>query len=104
MPAATTAAPLSRLAARLARAKQRLDPAKVNRQIGRILQQNQRAAARFGIVLEPDSCPAGFRLHVTYNTAFDDWATLSEGAYLLRSNITDWTDQRINSYGRPTSN
>jgi transposase len=88
-------AALSRLAARLARAKQRLDPAKVNRQIGRILQQNQRAAARFGIVLEPDSCPAGFRLHVTYNTAFDDWAALSEGAYLLRSNITDWTDQQL---------
>jgi transposase len=88
-------AALSRLAARLARAKQRLDPAKVNRQIGRILQQNQRAAARFGIVLEPDSCPAGFRLRVTYNTAFDDCAALSEGAYLLRSNITDWTDQQL---------
>ena len=38
---------LERLAARIARSKKRLDPAKVNRQIGRILQQNQRAAARF---------------------------------------------------------
>ena len=36
----------------------------MNRQIGRILQQNQRAAARFAIALEPDSCPAGFRLGV----------------------------------------
>ena len=84
-----------RLAARVARAKKRLDPAPVNRQIGRILQQNQRAAARFAIALEPDSCPAGFRLGVTYNAAFDDWAELSQGAYLLCSNITDWSDHQL---------
>jgi transposase len=88
-------AALERLAARVARAKKRLDPAPVNRQIGRILQQNQRAAARFIIVLEPDTCPAGFRVRVTCDTAFDDWAALSEGAYLLRSNITDWSDHQL---------
>jgi len=88
-------AALERLAARIARSKKRLDPAPVNRQIGRILQQNQRAAARFAIALEPDPCPAGFRLSVTCNDAFDDWAALSEGAYLLRSNITDWSDQQL---------
>jgi transposase len=86
---------LQRLAARLARAKKRVDPAVVNRQIGRILQQNQRSAARFAITLEPDRCPAGFRLGVVYNDAFDDWAALSEGAYLLRSNICDWSDQQL---------
>jgi transposase len=88
-------AALEQLAARVARAKRRLDPAPVNRQIGRILQQNQRAAARFIIVLEPDTCPAGFRVRVTCDTAFDDWAALSEGAYLLRSNIIDWSDQQL---------
>ena len=86
---------LERLAARIARSKKRLDPAAVNRQIGRILQQNQRAAARFAIALEPDGCPAGFRLGVAYNESFDDWAALSEGAYLLRSNITDWSDHQL---------
>jgi transposase len=86
---------LQRLAARLARAKKPVDPAVVNRQIGRILQQNQRSAARFAITLEPDDCPAGFRLDVVYNDAFDDWAALSEGAYLLRSNITDWSDEQL---------
>jgi transposase len=86
---------LGRLAARLARSKKRIDPATVNRQIGRILQQNQRSAARFAITLEPDGCPAGFRLGVVHNAAFDDWAALSEGAYLLRSNITDWSDQQL---------
>jgi transposase len=88
-------AALDRLAARIARSKKRLDPATVNRQIGRILQQNQRAAARFAVELAPDSCPAGFRLHVAYNASFDDWAALSEGAYLLRSNITDWSDRQL---------
>jgi transposase len=88
-------AALDRLATRIARSKKRLDPATVNRQIGRILQQNQRAAARFAITLEPDDGPAGFRLRVAYNAAFDDWAALSEGAYLLRSNIGDWSDQQL---------
>jgi|SRR5579863_1980410 len=86
---------LQRLAARLARAKKRADPAVVNRQIGRILQQNQRSAARFAITLELDGCPAGFRLGIVYSDAFDDWAALSEGAYLLRSNIDDWSDQQL---------
>ena len=86
---------LARLAARLARSKKRHDPATLNRQIGRILQQNQRAAARFAIALEPDGCPAGFRLTVAGNAAFNDWAALSEGTYLLRSNITDWSDQQL---------
>src|SRR6202051_1404947 len=86
---------LERLAGRIARSKKRLDPAPVNRQVGRILQQNQRAAARFAIALEPDGCPAGLRLDVAYNAAFDDWAMLSEGAYLLRSNIADWNEQQL---------
>ena len=86
---------LGRLAARLTRSKTRVDPATVNRQIGRILQQNQRSAARFAIKLEPDGCSAGFRLSVVYNASFDDWAALSEGAYLLRSNIDDWSDRQL---------
>jgi transposase len=86
---------LERLSARISRAKKPLDPAAVNRRIGRILQQNQRAAARFAIDLEPDDCPASFRLRVDRDVSFDDWAALSEGAYLLRSNIDDWSDQQL---------
>ena len=67
---------LERLAGRIARSKKRLDQAAVNRQIGRILQQNQRAAARFAIALEPDGSVAGFRLNVEHNASFDDWAAL----------------------------
>ena len=86
---------LERLSARIARSKKRLDQATVNRQLGRILQSNQRAAARFTVALKPDSCPAGFRLQVDHNPSFDDWAALSEGAYLLRSNVEDWSDRQL---------
>jgi len=88
-------AALARLAGRIARSTKRLDGAQVNRQIGRILQQNQRAAARFQVRLQADDNPAGFHLQVDINAGFDDWATLSEGAYLLRSNITDWSDEQL---------
>ncbi|MGH8702478.1 MAG: IS1634 family transposase [Burkholderiales bacterium] len=86
---------LARLAERIARSRRRLDPTQVNRQIGRILQQNQRAAARFAVSLIEEASPAGFGLRFQYNVAFDDWAALSEGAYLLRSNITDWNDEQL---------
>jgi hypothetical protein len=86
---------LERLSGRIAKARKRIDPAAVNRQIGRLLQRNQRAAARFDILLKEDSCPAGFKLHVEPNAAFDDWADISEGAYLLRSNISDWSEEQL---------
>lgn len=86
---------LARLAGRIERSKTPVDTTRVNRQIGRILQQNQRAAARFQANLIEDGSPAGFHLEVAVNAAFDDWATVSEGAYLLRSNIADWSDERL---------
>src|SRR6202142_600261 len=49
---------LARLAARLARSKKRLDAAQVNRQIGRILQHNQRAAAPLQSRRSRTACPA----------------------------------------------
>jgi transposase len=88
-------AALARLAGRIERSTKRIDPTQVNRQIGRILQQNQRAAARFEVRLVEVDCAAGCRLEVHINAAFDDWAALSEGAYLLRSNITDWSEEQL---------
>jgi len=86
---------LARLASRIEHSRVRLDPAKVHRQIGRLLQRNQRAAARFAVRLIDSGSPAGFHLQVSVNAEFDEWAALSEGAYLLRSNVTDWTDAQL---------
>ena len=88
-------AALARLSARIDSSTKRLDAAQVNRQIGRILQQNQRAAARFEITMQAADCPAVSRLHVEHDAAFDQWAALSEGVYLLRSNIEDWSDEQL---------
>ena len=88
-------AALARLASRIEHSTKRIDPTQVNRQIGRILQQNQRAAARFDVRLIEVDGAAGCRLEVNINTPFDDWAAISEGAYLLRSNITDWSDEQL---------
>jgi transposase len=86
---------LAKLAARIDSSSKRLSAAQVNRQIGRILQRNQRSAARFAITLQVADGPAGFRLHVEHDQTFDDWAALSEGAYLLRTNIDDWSDEQL---------
>ena len=85
---------LARLSARLTHSTKPLEAAQVNRQIGRLLQQNQRAAARFVGSLKDHDSPASFALHLAHHAAFDDWPELSEGAYLLRSNSTDWSAER----------
>lgn len=86
---------LKRLQGRIAKAKKSLDKAQVLRQIGRLLQRNSRAAARFKTSLEDDDSAAGITLRVEHSAEFDRWAAMSEGAYVLRSNITDWTDEKL---------
>ena len=86
---------LAKLQGRIAKSKKRLNRDAVNRQIGRLLQRNQRAAARFAIALKDAGNPAGFVLDVSVQDDFDQWAALSEGAYLLRSNVTDWSDEQL---------
>ena len=88
-------AALAKLAARIESSRKRLNAAQVNRQIGRILQRNQRSAARFQISLQAAECPAGLLLHIEHNPMFDDWAAVSEGAYVLRTNIADWSDEQL---------
>jgi transposase len=88
-------AALAKLAARIDSSSKRLSAAQINRQIGRILERNQRSAARFQITLQVADRPSGIRLHVEHDQAFDDWAALSEGAYLLRTNIEDWSDEQL---------
>ena len=50
---------------------------------------------RAGRGIPRDSIFSGSALNVAVNTSFDDWAALSEGAYVLRSNIADWTDEQL---------
>lgn len=84
-----------KLQQRVERSKKRLDRDKVNIQIGRILQRNQRSAARFEISLVDDGSPAGFYLEYKISTEFDNWANISEGTYILRTNVKEWTHERL---------
>jgi transposase len=86
---------LAKLQARIAKSQKRLNRDAINRQIGRLLQRNQRAAARFAIALKDADSPAGCMLEVSVQDSFDQWAALTEGAYVLRSNVTDWSDEKL---------
>lgn len=87
---------LDKLGKRLAHARQTLERGKLERQIGRLLERNVRAAARYLIELEPDPArPAGVWLKWTARPQWDDWARHSEGCYLLRTNIRDWNVEQL---------
>jgi len=87
---------LALLARRIDKSKARLDRGLLERQLGRLLQKNSRAAARYCIVITEDrEAPAGVKLMWTKRPEWDDWARISEGAYILRSNIADWSDEEL---------
>ena len=87
---------LERLGRRIGRARQALERGKLERQIGRLLERNARAAGRYLIELEPDPArPAGVRLRWSARPEWDDWARHSEGCYVLRTNIRDWYVEQL---------
>ncbi len=87
---------LERLGQRVRRARRALDPRRLERQLGRLLERNQRAAGRYVIDFVPDpTVPAGVRLAWTARPEWDDWARWSEGCYVLRTNVADWTPEDL---------
>ncbi len=87
---------LTRLARRIAHARRPLDRGRLERQLGRLLAHNSRAAGRYVIDVAGDpSVPAGVRLVWTARPEWDDWARWSEGCYVLRSNIPDWSADEL---------
>jgi len=87
---------LARLARRIAHARRPLDRGRLERQLGRLLAHTSRAAGRYVIDLVADpSVPAGVRLVWTARPEWDDWARWSEGCYVLRSNIPDWSPEEL---------
>ncbi len=87
---------LAKLARRIEHARRPLDCGKLERQIGRLLERNARAAGRYLIDLEPAPArPAGVRLEWSARPQWDEWARHSEGCYVLRTNITDWDAEQL---------
>ena len=74
--------------------KQRLEPVVVAERLGRLLGQNSRAAGLFHTEIRPATDGRAV-LHWKKVESWRDWAALSEGCYLLRSNVTDWSDEEL---------
>ena len=84
-----------RLQAMIARCeRQKRDPKKVEREVGRLLGQNTRAEKLFEVEVET-TAEGHARLKWKKVPAVQDWATTSAGCYLLRSNVTDWSDEDL---------
>jgi transposase len=87
---------LTKLSGRLARAKRPLDRGQLERQVGRLLGRNSRAAGRYRVQFVDDgSLAAGVRLTWSVVPEWDEWAQHSEGCYVLRTNVADWSDEDL---------
>ncbi len=68
------------------------DEAIANQRLGRLNQRYWRAASAFSVKIKPISKPKEKkRLSITWsrNTKWSDWTAISEGCYLLRTNLTE---------------
>lgn len=87
---------LQRLAHRIEHRRTRIERDEVERQVGRILERNRRAAQRYRIVIDASTAAkAGVCLTWSVDPAWDDWANQSEGVYVLRTNILDWSPDTL---------
>lgn len=87
---------LQSLKRRLDGRKKQEERGRVERQIGRLLQRNSRAAGRFKVDVKEDvSSACGLRMSWSTNAVWQQWATRSEGCYILRTNISDWTPESL---------
>ena len=87
---------LSKLDKELKRARKKRDRSVLERRIGRLLGKNSRAAGGFKIeVVEDKTCPASLQLRWWRIEAWRQWSSLSEGCYLLRTNLTEQSPEKL---------
>ena len=74
--------------------KQNREIQKVEREIGRLLGQNTRASHLFEIQVKKND--QGFAAIAWQKIKPEtDWHSMADGCYLLRSNVTDWSDEEL---------
>lgn len=87
---------LGRLGRRIHKARRKLDRGPLERQIGRLLERNSRAAGRFlALLVEDQTLPAGLRLDWSIRPEWEDLSRLTEGCYVLRTNVNDWSAETL---------
>lgn len=67
----------------------------IERRIGRLMQQNSRGASFFRINTRYDRLSAKTIIDVEQADGDTHWKRMTEGHYLLRSNITDWEPKAL---------
>jgi transposase len=70
--------------------KRSMTAVQLSQRVGRLLGQNTRAAGAFKIEVTSDAQGDG-KLKWERVESWQNWASLSEGCYLLRSNVSDWS-------------
>jgi len=87
---------LGRLGRRIHKARRKLDRGPLERQIGRLLERNSRAAGRFlALLVDNQNLPAGLRLDWSIRPEWEDLSRLTEGCYVLRTNVNDWSAETL---------
>lgn len=87
---------LTSLQHRLEAARSVIDRSATERQIGRLLGVNSRGAARYAIRLVDDpALGSKLRLEWAARPEWDDWSRHSEGCYVLRTNVRDWSAEEL---------
>jgi transposase len=87
---------LGSLKNRLEKAKKKVDRGRVERQIGRLLGRNSHAAGGFDIQVEElKDRPSGLGVRWSRNAPWAEWAALTEGHYLLRTNLVGWKPEDL---------
>ena len=87
---------LGKLTRRIERSKKALDRSVLERQIGRLLGRNTRAAGRYHIeILDDPALPARLRVQWAVNQQWDERTRRHEGCYILRTNVTGWSAEAM---------
>jgi transposase len=87
---------LASLGRRIEKSKKALERGPIERQIGRLLGENPRAAGRYSVTLhDAPEAAAKLRLDWSVRSDWDDWARLHEGCYVLRTNVNEWTPEEL---------
>jgi len=71
--------------------RQSMTAVQLSHRVGRLMGQNTRAAGGFKTEVTADAANGRAALTWERVTDWQNWASLSEGCYLLRSNVSDWS-------------
>src|SRR5437016_1470719 len=74
--------------------KRKQEPVVVAQRVGRLLGQNSRAAGAFHVQIVPDANGLA-KFSWKKVDRWRQWARLSEGCYLLRSNVMEWSPEEL---------